>query len=119
MTKYKVDKVLVGELFGRRTAGVGVFVFITASLCCPAALFADSILGSAQDFAVLGGAGVTVAGADGTVVSGNLGDYPLGLSSITGFPTPGSLVNGFFYASDQMPAIAQQAQADELMAYTT
>jgi hypothetical protein len=80
--------------------------------------FAGAItLGSAQSFAVLGGAGVAAYGSCCTVISGNLGDYPLGLSSITGFPTPGSLVNGSFYALDQLPIIAQQAQADEDTAY--
>lgn len=82
-------------------------------------MFADGItLGSAQTFAVLGGAGVAVNGTCCTVVSGNLGDYPLGVSSITGFPTPGSLVNGSFYAADQLPLMAQKAQADENAAYT-
>ena len=105
-------------LFGRRIAGVGILVSIAVSLCCPSAAFAGAItLGSAQSFAVLGGAGVAVNGTCCTVISGNLGDYPLGLSSITGFPTPGSLVNGSFYASDQLPLIAQQARADENTAY--
>ena len=83
-------------------------------------MFAGAItLGVARSFAVLGGAGVTVGGANGTVVSGNLGDYPASLASITGFPAPGSLVNGTFYTSDQLPLIAQQARADENTAYNS
>jgi type VI secretion system secreted protein VgrG len=74
-------------------------------------------LGSAQSFAVLGGAGTTVAGAAGTIVSGNLGDYPLALASITGFPTPGTVIDGSIFAADQMPLIAEQAQADANTAY--
>jgi Ice-binding-like/PEP-CTERM motif len=91
---------------------------MTLSFCLPSAVVAGTItLGSAQSFAVLGGAGVTVGGANGTVVSGNLGDYPDSLSSITGFPTPGSLINGSFYASDSQPLIAQQARGDENTAW--
>lgn len=102
------------NFLGRRMARIGILV----SLYWPSAAFAGGItLGSAQSFTVLGGAGVAVNGTCCTVVSGNLGDYPLALSSITGFPTPGSLVNGAFFASDQQPAIAQQAHADENSAY--
>jgi type VI secretion system secreted protein VgrG len=91
------------------------------SLFCPSAAFAGAItLGSAQSFAVLGGAGVTVAGGGSTVISGNLGDYPYTLSSITGFP-PGEVVNGSIYAADNnpgpAPGIADQAQLDENTAY--
>ncbi len=111
-------KFSVRDLSGGRTAGVVLFIFIAVSLCCPSAVYADAItLGSAQSFAVLGGAGISVAGANGTVVSGNLGDYPISVSSITGFPSPGSLVNGTAYALDQLPLIAQQAWADEKTAY--
>jgi type VI secretion system secreted protein VgrG len=80
--------------------------------------FGSSInLGTATSFAVLGGAGVTVAGAATTTISGNLGDYPLFLASITGFP-PGVVVNGTMYAAGQGSAIAQQAQTDENTAYS-
>jgi hypothetical protein len=115
-----LDKSFFCKIVGRRTAGIGVLVSMAVSLGCPAATFAGAItLGTAQSFAVLGAAGVTVGGANGTVVSGNVGDYPIALSSITGFPTPGSLANGSFYALDQLPLIAQQAQADENTAYNT
>jgi hypothetical protein len=113
-----LDRILAGEFFARPIAGVGILASIAFSLCLPCAALAGSItLGSAESFAVLGGAGVTVGGANGTVVSGNLGDFPDALSSITGFPTPGSLENGSFYASDSQPLIAQQARADENTAY--
>ncbi len=95
-----------------------MFVSVAFALCCPSPAVAGAItLGSAQSFAVLGGAGVSVNGACCSVVSGNLGDYPLDLSSITGFPTPGLLLNGSFYALDRLPLIAQQARADENTAY--
>ncbi|MES1260673.1 MAG: DUF3494 domain-containing protein [Acidobacteriota bacterium] len=111
------DKLLLRKYFGWRAAGV---IFLAIPLCCPFTGFAGVVtLGSAQNFAVLSGAGATVGGACCTVVSGSLGDYPLGLSSITGFPTPGSLVNGTFYASDQLSPIAEQARADENTAYNT
>ncbi len=93
---------------------------MTLALCLPCAAVEGIItLGSAQSFAVLGGAGVTVGGANGTLVSGNLGDSPDAFSSITGFPTPGSLINGSFYSSDLQPLIAQQARSDENTAYNS
>ena len=110
----------MSRLLGQRTARVGILVSMSVSLCCPSVAFADTItLGSAQSFAVLGGAGVAVNGSCCTFISGSLGDYPLGLSSITGFTgsTPGQLVNGAFYGSDLLPLIAEQAQADEYTAY--
>jgi hypothetical protein len=58
----------------------------------------------------LGAQAVTNTGL--SVINGNLGIYPNGLTSITGFP-PG-IVNGTVYAAD---GVAQQAQADALTAY--
>jgi len=113
-----LDELSAGKLSVLKTARVGMLAFAIVSLCCPSTMSASAItLGSAQSFAVLGGAGVTIGGTCCTVVSGNLGDDPLDLSSITGFPAPGSLVNGSFYASDQLPLIAEQARADENTAY--
>lgn len=112
-------KVPVSQLFGGNT--LGCIAFLALSLCCPSGLFAGAItLGSAQSFAVLGGAGVTVAAPSGTVVSGSIGDYPDTFSSITGYPAYLELLNGSFYynASGGLPAVAQQAQADENTAYT-
>ena len=104
----------------RPGSGVCALLVITAALTFPTGALAGAItLGSAQDFTVLGAAGVSVGGTNGTVVSGNLGDYPDSLSSITGFPSPGSLVNGSFYASDALPLIAQQARQDENTAYNS
>jgi Ice-binding-like/PEP-CTERM motif len=114
----RIKAAIGNRLFGRGTAQIRNFVFMAVWVGCPSAVFAGVItLGSAQSFAVLGGAGVSVNGTCCTVISGSLGDDPLGLSSITGFPTPGSLVNGSFYALDQLPLIAQQARADENTAY--
>src|SRR5688572_20359388 len=65
-------------------------------------------LGTAGDFAVLGGSAVTNTGP--SVINGDLGLSPG--SSITGFP-PGT-VNGTVHATD---AVAAQAQADLVIAY--
>ena len=67
-------------------------------------------LGTAENFAVLGGSAVTNTGD--TIINGDLGIWPG--SSIVGFP-PG-IVNGTIYASD---AVAQQAQSDLTTAYDT
>ena len=111
----------MSTLSGRRTAKVGALVSIAVSLCCPSVASAGTItLRSAQIFAVLGGAGIAANGG-GDVVSGNMGDYPLALASITGFPALGTLVNGTMYASDNnpgpAPGIADQARIDENAAY--
>lgn len=66
------------------------------------------ILGTAQNFAVLGGSAVTNTGS--TILNGDLGVWPN--NAITGFP-PG-IVNGSIYAGD---AVAQQAQNDLTTAY--
>ena len=118
-----MDKFSVRKLFGRRrTSGVGVPFFMAVSLCCPSAVSAGAItLGSAQNFAVLGGVGIMVNGS-GSVVSGNVGDYPLDLASMTGFPAAGKLVNGVMCAADNnpgpAPGIADQAQIDENAAFS-
>ncbi len=65
-------------------------------------------LGTADSFAVLGGAGVTNTGP--TVVNGDLGTWPN--PAVTNFP-PGT-VNGTIHAGD---AVAEQAQSDLTTAY--
>lgn len=70
-----------------------------------------AILGTAQSFGVLAGAAVTNTGV--TTVSGNVGTWPG--AAITGFP-PGTVANGSLHAGD---AVAQTAQADALIAYTS
>jgi type VI secretion system secreted protein VgrG len=73
-----------------------------------AAALDQTVLGTAQAFAVLGGSTVTNTGS--TVVEGDLGVNP-GLA-VTGFP-PG-LVTGTIHAGD---AVALQAQTDTTIAY--
>jgi hypothetical protein len=76
----------------------------------PCALHADqlNILGTANNFAVLGASTVTNTGP--TVLNGDLGLYPG--SSITGFP-PG-IVNGTIHNTD---GVAMTAQGDALSGY--
>ncbi len=71
----------------------------------------QTVLGTAQSFAVLGGSTVTNTGS--TVVSGDLGVHP-GLA-VTGFP-PGLVTGGVLHAGD---AAALQAQSDLTLAYIT
>lgn len=84
---------------------------VAATFCvlgAPSLVMGGPILGSAQNFAVLGGSAVTNTGP--SVVIGDLGVWPS--NALTGFP-PG-IVNGNFYIGD---AVAQAAQADGLTAY--
>jgi hypothetical protein len=69
----------------------------------------QTVLGTAQSFAVLGASTVTNTGA--TTVGGNLGVDP-GLA-VTGFP-PGLVAGGTIHAGD---AVAHQAQSDTTTAY--
>ncbi len=70
---------------------------------------AAGLLGTAEEFAVLGGSAVTNTGA--TVVQRNLGVSPG--SSVTGFP-PGTVTGGSIHVTD---AVASQAQSDVTSAY--
>jgi len=90
---------------------VVAMVVIAVVLCGTATAFAQIPLGTAQNFAVLGGSTVTNTGA--SVINGNLGVSPG--SAVTGFP-PGTVTGGSIHAAD---AVAAQAQSDLTTAYNT
>jgi len=88
-----------------------LIVPFAAFLCGPVPGFAGTIMGTAQDFAVLGNSAVTSTGT--SAIYGGLGLYPG--TSITGFP-PGTVTGGTVHTTD---AVAQQAQRAALTAYNT
>lgn len=90
----------------RSLINVAVVLFV---LGFPLAALAQVPLGTAQNFAVLGGSTVTNTGP--SVVSGDVGVSPG--SAITGFP-PGIINGGSIHAAD---AVAAQAQSDLTTAY--
>lgn len=70
--------------------------------------FADSILRSAGDFALLGGTGITSTGVVGTEIkNGNVGLSPGATTGITGFP-PAVVVNGSIIATGPVTAQARR-----------
>lgn len=71
-------------------------------------------LGSAASYALLAASAITNSASAPSVVSGNMGISPNGLSSITGFP-PGSVINGAEHGAD---ASAATAQTDALATFT-
>ena len=77
----------------------------------PSSAFAQIPLGTAQNFAVLGGSTVTNTGPSS--ITGNLGVSPG--SAVTGFP-PGVVTGGSIHAAD---AVAAQAQSGLTTAYNT
>ncbi|HUP29557.1 MAG TPA: ice-binding family protein [Usitatibacter sp.] len=91
----------------RAIASATIALIVTA----PAAWAQNVSLGTASQFAVLGGSAVTNTGA--TVVTGSVGVSPG--TAITGFP-PGSIVpgSGLLHSAN---AVAAQAQADLTTAY--
>ena len=115
---------LAGQLRGRCARVRQQLTFMTTMFTLAALLFAAAMgnawarpllatappLGVATSFAVLGGSMVTNTGP--TIVTGDLGVSPG--SAVTGFP-PGTVVGGTSHAAD---AVALQAQADAITAYT-
>src|ERR1051326_4517028 len=95
----------------RAHSSVVAMVVIAVVLCGAAPAFAQIPLGTAQNFAVLGGSTVTNTGP--SAIHGNLGVSPG--SSVTGFP-PGTVTGGSIHAAD---AVAAQAQSDLTTAYNT
>ena len=95
----------------RAHSSVVAMVVIAVVLCGAAPAFAQIPLGTAQNFAVLGGSTVTNTGPSN--ITGNLGVSPG--SSVTGFP-PGVVTGGSIHAAD---AVAAQAQSDLTTAYNT
>jgi type VI secretion system secreted protein VgrG len=87
-------------------------LFVAAALAaflCPSPVSATSILGSAQQFAILAGSTVTNTGP--TAITGDVGVSPG--TAVTGFP-PGSVTGGTIYSAG---AVALLAQSDLTTAY--
>jgi ice-binding like protein len=96
------------SLYFRRMTRCSIIVPLAAIVLNASAASAQSPLGSAQSFGVLGATTVTNTGP--TVVTGDLGVSPG--TAITGFP-PGVALGGAVHAAD---LVAAQAQADAGMA---
>jgi len=78
-------------------------------------------LGSADEFGILAGVGVSNAAGFSVINNMNVGIYPGLRSSVTGFP-PATIVNGVIYAADDIappgvPAMLLQAKTDLTTAY--
>ncbi len=97
--------------FNRTCRGVLAGLGFATSLLASAPAMAQTYLGTAQSFAVLGGSTVTNTGP--TVVTGDLGLSPG--SAVVGFP-PGLVTGGVIHVADPP---AQTAQNDLTTAYNT
>ena len=97
----------IGPNVRRSLLLIGVVAALALPASPAAAQQAPIGLGTADNFAVLGGQGVTNTGP--TTVNGDLGTWPN--PAVTG---AGLTVNGTIHAAD---AVAQQAQADTTTAY--
>jgi type VI secretion system secreted protein VgrG len=96
-----------------RPALLALLGFI-ASLAASIPAQAQTYLGTAQPFAVLGATAVTCTVS--SAVTGDLGISPSGAGSITGYPVPPCTVTGTIHAAD---AVALTAQNDLTTAYNT
>lgn len=102
---------------GRTTTGILVAAAAWALTLFPYAASATTILGTAQDFAVLGHETVTnghSAPNEPTQIFGNLGVTPG--TSVTGFYPDGTVSGGTIHVND---GAAQNALADATAAYST
>lgn len=96
-------------------AGVGFAVLLASPF--PAFSQTAPNLGASQSFAVLGGSGVTVAGAAVTLISGDTGSSPTSGAAISGFP-PGQVAPGFtLYTTNAVQV--QDAQIVNTAAYNS
>lgn len=93
----------------RRMARLSAIVPLAAIVLNASAAAAQSPLGSAQSFAVLGASTVTNTGL--TIITGDVGVSPG--TAITGFP-PGIVSGGTIHAGD---AVAAGAHSDAVLAY--
>ncbi len=85
-----------------------------ACLFASAPALAQTYLGTAQPFAVLGGSAVTCVVS--SAVTGDLGISPNGVASITGYPVPPCTVTGTIHAAD---GVALTAKNDLVTAFNT
>ena len=116
---FKLQKLMTRSLFPAIVAIMLASVLVLNAgngSASPARIATAPTLGTAGSFAVLGASAVTSTGD--TVVTGDLGIYPMGASSVTGFtfstPPGDGVVTGTFHAAD---ATALQAQNDVITAW--
>ncbi len=98
----------------RHSAWLAFVVPFAALLCSPTPVSATTILGSAQNFAVLGASAVTNTGS--STLTGDLGIWPG--TSITGIG-PGANQISITGSVHQTDAVAQQAQTDATTGFNT